>query len=248
MTDDLTNRQQRALDMADAAPGDATDDNLDALLELTRHDDSEVRAEAAQGVKMVAGERPELVAARLPEVIGLLHNSVVDVRTFGQDIVGILGSERPGALEGSTAGHHLAQGLTDGNEFVRAGAATRLGIVGEAAPELVADPSIVDALVATVEADAYDEARAQAAKSLEGITRAEPSLIDDRTVERLEAVVERDDVGGRIGTAVEGIETAVRTHSADAGDGAETEFCPACGAELDADPVPNFCRNCGQEL
>jgi hypothetical protein len=74
------------------------------------------------------------------------------------------------------------------------------------------------------------------------------TLIDDRTVERLEAVVERDDVGGRIGTAVEGIETAVRTHSADAGDGAETEFCPACGAELDADPVPNFCRNCGQEL
>ncbi|OYR57322.1 HEAT repeat domain-containing protein [Halorubrum halodurans] len=248
MTANLTARQQRALDMADAAPADATDDNLDALLELTRHDDSAVRADAAQGVEMVAKEHPDLVADRLPDVIGLLHNPSVDVRTFGQDVVGILGSERPGLLAGTTAVRHLAQGLTDENEFVRAGAATRLGIVGEAAPDLLSDAAVLDALVAKAEGDTYTEARAQAVESLEAAANADPSLIDDRTVERLRTVIERDDVGGRVETAVEGIETAWRNRAASAGDGAGTEFCPACGAELDADPVPNFCRNCGQEL
>lgn len=77
---------------------------------------------------------------------------------------------------------------------------------------------------------------------------ADSSAIDEVTLDRLKTVVERDDVGERIEVAVEGIETAVRSHNSAAGDGADTEFCPACGTELDAGPTANFCRNCGQEL
>jgi hypothetical protein len=126
-------------------------------------------------------------------------------------------------------------------------AAETVGIVGEVAPELFVDESIVDALVAKVEGDDRGATRGHAAKSLEEIGEAEPSLIDDRTVERLEAVVAQEDVGGRIETAVDAVTTA-STNAADTRDGTATEFCPACGAELDADPAPNFCRNCGQEL
>jgi len=250
MTDDLTERQRQSIDVADDTPDEATEDDLDTLLELTRHPDSEVRVEAARATSTVAATQPDLVAPRLPDVIGLLHNHDLDVRTFGQDTVGYLGSKRPEALEGTTAVRHLAQGFTDENEFVRANAAETLGIVGETAPDLLADSGVLHSLVATVEGDEdYPEARAQAARALGRIGKAEPSLIDDRTVERLEAVAARDDeITGTVDTVIDSIETA-RTidHGSDAED-ADTEFCPACGAELDADPAPNFCRNCGQEL
>lgn len=248
MTDDLTERQRRTIDGADDSPEDATDDHLDTLLELTRHPDSDVRAEAARAFSTVAATQPDLVTPRLGDAIGLLNSHDLDVRTFGQDVLGYLGSKRPDALEGTTAVHHLAQGLTDQNEFVRMNAAETVGTVGEVEPELFVDPSIVDALVGKVESNDRGATRGHAAKSLEQIGKAAPSLLDDRTVERLEAVVEQEDVGGRIETAVDAVKTARATHEADAGDGTTTEFCPACGAELDADPAPNFCRNCGQEL
>jgi HEAT repeat protein len=249
MTDDLTSRQRRGLDMADAAPEDATDDNLDALLELTRHPDSDVRADAAQAVKTITANQPGLVAPRLHDAIGLLHSHDLDVRTFGQGIVGLLGSKRPDATEATTAAHHLAQGLTDENEFVRMNAAETIGTVGEVSPELFAHPGIVDALVGKVESDDRGATRGHAAQSLATIGTADPSVIDDGTVERLEAVLERGDgVGGRIESAIDAVTTAKATRGANAGDKGETEFCPACGVELDADPTPNFCRNCGQEL
>ena len=166
MTDDLTSRQRRGLDMADAAPEDATDDNLDALLELTRHPDSDVRADAAQAVKTITANQPGLVAPRLHDAIGLLHSHDLDVRTFGQGIVGLLGSKRPDATEATTAAHHLAQGLTDENEFVRMNAAETIGTVGEVSPELFAHPGIVDALVGKVESDDRGATRGHAAQSL----------------------------------------------------------------------------------
>lgn len=249
MTDDLTSRQRRGLDMAEAAPEDATDDNLDALLELTRHSDSDVRADAAQAVETITAAQPDLVAPRLQEAIGLLHSHDLDVRTFGQAIVGLLGTKRPDVIEGTTTAHHLAQGLTDENEFVRMNAAETIGTVGEVSPELFAHPGIVDALVGKVESDDRGATRGHAAQSLATIGTADPSVIDDGTVERLEAVLERGDgVGERIESAIDAVTTARATREASAGDGATTEFCPACGSELDADPTPNFCRNCGQEL
>lgn len=215
---------------------------------MSRHDDSDVRVEAARGISAVAATRPDLVAPRLPDAIGLLHSHDLGVRTFGQDVIRELGTGRPEVLEGTTAAYHLAQGLTDEDEFVRMNPAETLDIVGGAAPDLFGHPGVVDALVANVAGDAREATRGHAAQSFERIANADPSLIGDRTVERLRAVVERDDVGGRIEPVVEGIETARRNRAGNAGDGAGTEFCPACGAELDADPAPNFCRNCGREL
>ena len=249
MTDDLTSRQRRGLDMADAAPEDATDDNLDALLELTRHPDSDVRADAAQAVKTITANQPGLVAPRLHDAIGLLHSHDLDVRTFGQGIVGLLGSKRPDATEATTAAHHLAQGLTDENEFVRMNAAETIGTVGEVSPELFAHPGIVDALVGKVESDDRGATRGHAAQSLATIGTADPSVIDDGTVERLEAVLERGDgVGGRIESAIDAVTTAKATRGAHAGDNGETAVCPAGAVELDAEPTPNFCRHCGHEL
>ena len=86
--------------MADYAPEDATDDNLGGLLELTSHPESDTRAEAARGIKLIAEAQPDLVADRLPAAIGLLHSHDSDVRTFGQDVIRILGSERPEVLAG----------------------------------------------------------------------------------------------------------------------------------------------------
>lgn len=98
MTDDLSERQRRALDIADDSPADATEADLDALLSLTRYHDSGVRADAAQAVSTLTANQPDLVAARLPDAIDLLYSLDVDVRMFGQDVVRFLGSERPGAL------------------------------------------------------------------------------------------------------------------------------------------------------
>jgi hypothetical protein len=103
MTDDLSERQRRAIDIADDSPEDATDDHLDTLFELTRHPDSDARVDAARAISTVAATQPDLVVSRLDDTIGLLHSHDLDVRTFGQDVLGYLGSERPEALEGTTA-------------------------------------------------------------------------------------------------------------------------------------------------
>lgn len=143
---------------------------------------------------------------------------------------------------------HLAQGLTDENEYARANTAETLGIVGEAAPELIADTAIVDSLVARAEGDdEYPEAQGHAARALGRIATADPSLIDDRTVDRLEAVAASDDgIAGTVETVVDTIETARAVGGSGTDD--PTVFCPACGAELAADPEPNFCRECGREV
>ena len=67
---------------------------------------------------------------------------------------------------------------------------------------------------------------------------------------RLERLAEADDEIERSAQAAvdaiaEGRAEAAGTES-DRGEAAA--FCPQCGAAIETDPAPNFCRNCGHEL
>lgn len=72
MTNDVTSDSSGHSIWPTPRPEDAAADNLDALLELTRHTESDVRADAAQGVEMVAATptREDLLVCR--------HRATVD--------------------------------------------------------------------------------------------------------------------------------------------------------------------------
>lgn len=247
MSDPLTDQQQRILDSVEADPAGADATDVETLVEVACLAPDAEGADAAQAIRRIAAERPDVVAERVGSVLPLFAVDDPNIRWSAVGIVATLAEEEPAQLAGTTAVSNVQQALTDRDEGIRALAAEVLSDIGIASPELV-DSDIVPTLTRRLESEEYPDARAQIAATFGRLARADSELIDDRVEAAVEDRLGKDDeIEASLQTAADALAEARMSASGGTDDGT-TAFCPACGTELTTDPVPNFCRNCGQEL
>ncbi|WP_256289330.1 HEAT repeat domain-containing protein [Halobellus inordinatus] len=251
MPDTLTARQRQTLDTVERSPANADKEDVEVLATLARQTSGDTQTAAAQTLSIVATEQPELVTDTIGSVLLSLQNSDVNVRTFTLDTIGTLAQHSPARIAETTAITNVVQALNDRNEWIRANAAEVLGAIGTESPEVLANTGVVRTLVHGIGSEEFPDARAQMARTLGRIAQTAPRLIDEQDAAELERHIGDDEIEESLQFAVEAMaEARASTSAVEPGSqGATTStFCPECGREITTEPLPNFCRNCGQEL
>ncbi|RLM57240.1 hypothetical protein DVK02_05520 [Halobellus sp. Atlit-31R] len=252
MSDTLSDRQRQTLDAVRQSPDQADADDVELLAALAGRGPEGARTDAAEALSFVAAERPGRVADAVSLVLLSLQSGDVNVRAFALDTVATLARQSPERVAATTAITNVAQALNDRNEWIRASAAEALGDVGSESPELLEDTGVARALVHRLGSEEFSDARAQMARALGRIAQTAPELLGEQEVAALERLVDEDDeIEESLRFAVGAVADARAPSNGATSDSQRataTAFCPACGTEITTDPVPNFCRECGQEL
>lgn len=250
MSEPLTDRQRRALDRVESDPADADLDDIETLVEVACRRPEAEGADAQSAIGRVASERPALLAEQVDSVLPLFAVDDPKVRWGAANIVATLAKAEPERLVGTTAVTNLQQAIVDPEGWNRAHAAEVLSEVAIASPELV-DDELLPTLARRLESEEFPDARAQIALVFGRIARAEPELLEEHDEYIQTAVEDRlgedDEIETSLQTAADALAEAETSATGGTDDGT-TAFCPECGTELTTDPVPNFCRTCGQEL